>query len=285
MSIDPNRLSGTKNPSEAKTIPTGVYPPGPFSPAGVFSNDAHDNLLKSKGFKAIHYRHALNPIRRTPDEGVLLDKMDMTGYRFYDPKELYIVPQNLSWEDSFMVHGVHGKHTMTINHTGKYTDEAGERVFLRSGDLIVLEGEDTPLVMMEDLIEYPPSGINRLRFPVYAVDYMADSTRRYEEGTDFNVIDGEIIWSPSPLGTSKPGFGQPIRNQPVLGSGTVLSCVYWTKPFLVVIDTPRVFRMVWSNTIANAGETSQAAYLPGSAVVGLSWLHPHAKLNEDLWPS
>lgn len=277
MSKDTNRLTGIKQPSESQSIPTGIYPPGPFAPSGVFSIDAHENLIRSKGFKAYHYRHALNPKRNTVAEGVNLKEMDMTGLVYYDAHELYVAPQNLSWDETYLVHGIHGKHTMTVNHTGRYIDEEGKRVFLRSGDLIILKDSATSTVMMEDLFAYDPTGIQSLRFPVFAVDYMYDGNKRYEEGVDFNVIDGKIHWT-YPTGQARPTF-DPIKNQ-----GTVFSCVYWTRPFFVVVDTPRIFRMAWANDIAYAGAPAEATYYPGSAILAMAWLIPSAKFDNIVWP-
>jgi hypothetical protein len=277
MSLNPNELKGVKSPSESRSFPTGIYPMGEIAPSGIFSIDAHENLIRSKGFKAKHFRHAYNPIRSTPAEGVDLKEMDLTGFNYYDPHDLYIAPQNLKWDDVYLVHGVFGKHTMVINHSGKYIDEPEKRVFLRTGDIITFSDDATTTVMMEDLFSYDVSGVQKLRFPVFSVDYLADSSRRYEEDVDFSVTNGTIVWNKA--NCKGPSF-DPFKNQ-----GTTFSCVYWSKPYFVVVDTPRVFRISWANDFANAGLDADATYFPGSAVLAMAWLHPTAKINNIIWPS
>jgi hypothetical protein len=268
-------MSGIKLPQESKNIPGGIYPAGAYTPSGIFSLDAHENLIRSKGFRALHFRHALNPARATPEEGVDLKNMDMTGYTFYDQREVYIAPQNLNWQESYMVYGTYGKHTMVCNHTGRYTDDPNTRVYLRPGDLVAFKDSGTTTVMMKELLASTMSGTMRPRFPVFSVDYLASSNKRYEEGSDFSVVNGEIVWN--------PGINPPFdvsKNQ-----GTVLSCVYWTRPLFVVVDTPKLFRMSWANEYAEAYKEADATYFPGSVVLSMAWLHPSAKFDNIIWPS
>lgn len=274
--MNPSLMNGIKLPQESNSVPGGIYPAGSYAPSGVFSLDAHENLIRSKGFKAIHFRHALNPSRSTPDEGVNLDTMDMTGLTFYDQREMYIAPQNINWQESYMVYGTYGKHTMVCNHTGRYTDDPNVRVYFRPGDLVAFKDSGTTTVMMKELMATTVSGVMRPRFPVYSVDYLASANKRYEEGPDFTVVNGEIVWNP---GADVPPFDV-SRNQ-----GAVLSCVYWTRPLFVVVDTPKLFRMSWANEYAEAYRESEATYFPGNVVLSMAWLHPSAKFDNIIWPT
>lgn len=259
-----------KNPNEFSGFPTGVYPMGAITPAGVFSHDAHENLIKSKGFKAVHYRHALNPKRSTPNEGVDLNSTDLSGYNWYDPHEIYLVPQSLGWEDLYTVQGIFGKHTMTVNYTGYYNDIPDKRTYLRPDDILISVDENVGTVLCEDLVEWKPALPIKCKFPVLTVDYIADGDNRYEPGNDFTIgSDGLIYWKNNLALTPK------IDSR--LGKGVPLTIVYWTKPYYVVVATPRVFRMAYNNTYANAGLPADLVYYPGLAVIQMAWMNPAFK--------
>lgn len=265
----PNGLLGGKNPSDFPNVPVGQHPYGPAAPYGIFSDDAHENLIKSKGFKALHYKHALNPNRETVAEAVDLKNNTTSGYVFYDPAEIWIVPQNIGWQDTFIMQGVHGTHSISLNHTGY--DSNGQRVFIRVGDIIVVQDEIS--VLVEELFEFKQQTGQRLKFPIIEVDYLADGNgRRYEQGVDFVVNQGIINWVNPPTWNAKFNRGQ------------VLSAVYWTKPRFNVTATPKVFRMVWSNPSGNDRLPASATYLPGNCVVQMSWLSPD-KIDDNVgWP-
>jgi hypothetical protein len=214
----------------------------------------------------MHYRHALNPKRTTPNEGVDLSRVDLSGYNYYDPHELYIVPQSLGWDDIYTVQGIFGKHTLTANYTGYYEDEPEKRTFLRPDDIILSVDENVGTVLCEDLVEWKPSLPIKCKFPVLAVDYIADGDNRYEIDNDFLIgSDGLIYWKNTSV---IPKFDSRINK------GMPLSVVYWTRPYYIVMATPRVFRMAYNNTYANAGLPADLVYYPGLAVLQMMWLSP-----------
>jgi hypothetical protein len=271
---NPNLIDETKLPSESKTVYGGKYHMGPFSPAGYFSEEAHENLLKHKGFRAIHYKHALNPARETPSEAMDPNKMDLSGFVYYDPQEFYITPQGIRWEDLLLVQNMHGKNTLTVNYTGKY-EGTQSRVFLRKGDIVVAKEPSLGTVLVNEFLEYAPGVPQKLKFPVYSVDYMASSTSRFEETSDFICQDGLLYW----LDTGrKPKFDAAKQR------GEVLSVVYWTIPCFVVVDTPRIFRTVWANEFADTRQQGKAIYLPGSAILMMSWLQTQISIDHIIWP-
>jgi hypothetical protein len=272
---NPNTIDEIKTTNEAQTIYGGHYPMGPYSPAGCFSEQAHENLLRSKGFKAIHYKHALNPARETPAEGVDMSKMDYSGFVYYDPQEFYVTPQGIRWEDLLLMQNAHGKNTLTVNHTGKYNG-TDSRVYLRKGDIIVASHEAFGTVLVTELVEYKLGQPLRLKFPSYAVDYLAADGTRYEQNSDFICQDGLVYW----LDTGRKPRFDAAKNR-----GEVLSIVYWTQPVFVVVDTPRIFRTVWANEFADTRRPQQAIYLPGSAVLMMSWMQPQIKIDGHImWP-
>lgn len=275
MAVNPNKMFGEKESGEALIIPTDAqYRFGPYSPGGVFSDFTHENLLKSKGFKSVHYKHALNPNRETPEGGVNVDATDNTGMQFFDPKPLYIVPQNINWQEQYFVQGLHGSHTFVANHTGYYTNTE-ERVYLRPNDIIVFEDIDHGLVLTQQLVAYDPTAPLKLKFPALKVEYMVDDATRYEENSDFCLSCGLIYWTEN---GNKPSYDANKKR------GKTVSIVYWTKPVFVVKATPRIFRTVWSNAFAQPTVEATATYLPGSAVLSMSWLTPEVIGDNIIWP-
>lgn len=271
----PNFLTGTKVPQEYKGLPGGIHPYGPAVPGGIFSTDAHDNLVRSKGFKATHWRHALVASRETPAAGVFLDTpTDIPGYNLYDPRPFYIAVQQLNWQDQYIIQGVHGSHAIsTVNYTTYYEEDRPDkdRVYLRKNDIVTIENDVT--VLTQELFEYKPNGLQRLKFPIIDVDYLADGrNNRYEQGIDFVITDNMIEW---------------IGNKPLWdagkGRGDSLSIVYWTKPYFSVLTTPRVFRTVFSNEFGNDSKPSFPTYVAGSAVLKMLWIDSSG-IDLPEWP-
>jgi hypothetical protein len=216
----------------------------------------------------------LNPARETPAEGADLSKMDLSGFVYYDPQEFYVTPQGIRWEDLLLMQGLHGKNTLTVNYTNKY-EGTTNRTFLRKGDIIVAKESSVGTVMITELVEYKAGVPLKVKFPAYAVDYMASGSTRFEESSDFVCQDGLIYWLD---GGRKPNFDA-SKNR-----GEVLSLVYWTPPCFVVVDTPRIFRTVWANEFADTRQTGNAIYLPGSAVLMMSWLQTQIAIDHIVWP-
>jgi hypothetical protein len=274
--LPPNFLSGTKQPTDGNFLPIGSHPFGSYSPHGVFPTDSHNNLIRAKGFKATHYRHALNPDRETVVGGVNLENPpDANVFKLYDPRTLYIVPQQMNWSDQYVLYGVYGSHTVgAVNFTGYYEDEPHTRVYLSKHDVLVIE--DSVTVQVREIFEYKPTGPARLKFPIVNVDHLSDKNdKRYEADRDFTIVDGMIEWT----GSDKPTWD--TKNS----RGEVLSIVYWTKPVYSVMETPRVFRMVHSNATGDDRLPSDATYMSGSAVVRMLWLDNVGNLLIPGWPN
>lgn len=275
--VPPNFLTGTKTPSEQPQISAGFHPYGAATPAGIFSTDVHDNLIKSKGHKSTHYRHALDPNRQAIDGGANISQApDVGAVNLYDPRPFYVAIQQLNWQDRYIIQGVHSDMTvMTVNYTTYYETqvEPRERVFLRKNDIITVDSGHT--VLVPQLFEYKPAGPQRMKFPIVDVDYLVDGNRnRYEKDIDFIIKDGLLEW----VGTKRPLWYADK------GMGEVLSINYWTKPVFSVVSTNRVFREVFTNPSGNAAQPSDATYISGSAVVQALWIDTHLQPNLPDWP-
>jgi hypothetical protein len=239
------------------TIP-GLAPVAAFNPAQV------ESLLKTKGIRALHYKHAPNPDRETLQGGVNPNtNAAKHTWKFYSVRQMRCVPQQFRLEDRLNVQGIWGMASCLLNVAGHYDDGDKEHVFLRPFDIVVLDSmpDGTGITTMTDqLAEFNPNGPMRLNFRVEAVDHLSDKTREYVNGQDFAVIDGKIHWLD---GGFRPRFHD--------GKGTILSVVYWTKPVYIVQNMPHSIRITPGNPTGDGGLPRQAQYAPQLAVAKQAW--------------
>lgn len=273
--IPPKFLTQSKSPSDQLQIPAGRHPFGPYAPAGIFSEEVHDNLIRTKGFRSIHWRHALNPNRKALEGGVdLTDQNDVGAMNMYDPREFYVAIQQIGWQDQYIIQGIHGSsNIMSVNYTTYYEGEEKERVFLRKHDIIAINSGH--VVLVGQLFEYKPAGPQRLKFPIKEVDYLSDGQKvRYESGVDFIISEGMLEW----IGDKRPSWDAQA------GRGAILSINYWTTPFFSVVETPRVMREVFANASGDPSKQSQGTYISGSAILKAVWLDDAFQADLPDWP-
>lgn len=257
--------------SDTNTTP-GLVSLGSFpskAPVSVFNGQALDNLIKTKGFEAFHFKSAPSPDRYQMDAPV--DPSTQAAYQgriYYDVRPLKNVPQNFQINDRLNVQGIYGVHSVIFNVSGTYEDDREETIVqIKVNDLIMFN--ETITVPSEQLFEYNPTGPNRLWFKVLGVDYLADNEIIYEEHTDFSIIDGEIYWLP---GGTKPHFAN--------GKGAVLTCVYYSNPVYVVTSLPHGVRIIPSNAAGNAAFPREAFYAPQLVVASkLTYMQPNNILD------
>lgn len=274
--IPPNFLTAQKLATDAQQIAVGHHSFGAFAPAGIFSTDAHNNLIRTKGHKATHWRHALNPARKTVEAGVSLNTpTDSGAMLLYDAREFYVAIQSISWNDQYIMQGIHGSNTIqSVNYTTYYEiPEQTQRVYLRKFDIIKINTGHT--VMVSELVEYKPNGPSKLKFPIVDIEYLVDSQKtRYEQGTDFQITSGMLEW----IGTRRPLWD--AQNS----RGAVLSINYFAEPYYSVLETPRAFREVSTNSLGNAALPAEATYISGQAVLKALWLDDGFVTDLPDWP-
>jgi hypothetical protein len=255
-----NKPNYIKLPTDQNQTANGYFPTGITGPAGAFSTEGVEQLIKGKGFLVKHYKYALSPNRTSMEGGVdISSEIGKKSFNYYDPHDLYVDIQQLSWTDTYMQQGIYSNFQVaTLNYCAAYEDAKDMRSFLRVNDILVAMNDIT--VMSEQLIEYNGRTHLRLMLPITSVDYLADSTRRYYQDTDFTICDGQIEWIE---GGIRPSFAN--------GKGAILSVVYWTKPYFQVVGTPRCFRAVFTNQLGNANQPTDLTYFPGNAVVKMLW--------------
>jgi hypothetical protein len=116
-------------------------------------------------------------------------------------------------------------------------------------------------VEMRQRFEYNPNGPMKLNYRVEGVKYLADSVRRYEEGQDFAVVNGQILWLAA---GRRPSFAN--------GKGAVMSIVYYMKPVYIVKNVPHSVRILPSNETGHGGLPREAMYAPQLLIAQQSWI-------------
>lgn len=227
----------------------GLAPVAAFNPAQIA------NLLKTKGLRALHYKHAPNPDRETFAGGVNPNtNAAKHGWKFYSVRPLRAVPQQFKLEDRLNVQGIWGMGSVLLNVSGHYDDGCQEHSFFRPWDIVVLDRtpDGTQITTMTDqLVEFNPNGPLKLNFRVEGVDHLSDKNREYVADQDFSICDGKIKWLD---GGARPSFHD--------GKGDILAVVYFTKPIYIVQNVPHSLRITPGNDTGNGALPRQAAYAP-----------------------
>lgn len=244
----------TRPPIDDKNSKPGLVGIGPIpsrAPVAAFNIAGIEDLLQTKAFEAYHYRHAPNPDRASLHAPVDPNTQSAhRGVRYYSVRPLGVVPTSFKLEERLQVQGVWGMGTVIFNVTGQYNDDAPEKtVYIRERDLIVLN--PTITMMTQQLFEFNPTGPQRLNYRVKGVDYLADDTNIYQEGRDFSLVNGEIVWTETGY---KPRF--------VNGQGAVLTCVYYMTPIYIVQNLPHSLRIIPSNSTGHGALPREAVYAP-----------------------
>ena len=232
-------------------LPLGALPPK--AAVAAFNSTASNSLIETKGMPFIHYMSAPLPDRNSfgapPNPNT---QGAYTGRIYYDSRPLVCVPTNIHLEQRLQVQGLYGDHSAVLNPNGEYSDSrpgSDNNVYIRHNDLLVPDFGMT--IPAEQLIEYNPTGPQRLNFNVVGVQYLADSELIYEENTDFAIVDGMIVW----LATgSKPAFNN--------GQGAVLTCIYFTVPIFCVVDIPHALRVLPANPEGSGAIPRKTTYFP-----------------------
>lgn len=244
----------SRPPLDDKNNKEGLVDLGPipgFAPVASFNIDGIENLLQTKSFVALHYRHALNPDRESLNGPVDPNTQAAhRGVQYYSVRPLGIVPQQFKIEDRLTAQGLWGVGSVLINVTGQYLDEGvDKKTHIRPRDLIYMP---TLTDITEQLFEYNPTGPQRLNYQIKGVDYLVDGERNiYQEGRDFIIKNGMLEWT-------KDGLKPKFKN----GKGDILTCVYYYSPLYVVVNLPHSLRVIPSNEFGHAALPREATYAP-----------------------
>jgi hypothetical protein len=223
------------------------------APVAAFNPDLTNSLLNTKSFAALHYRHAPSPDRHSLAEGLNLNTSSATGTAviYYSVRTLGIVPQSFKLEDRLTVQGVFNTGSVIINVTGHYWDGDQGAVFVRPRDLIVMP---SLTAMTSQLIEFNPTGPQRLHYKARGVDLLMDGDGTiYKEGLDFTINDGMLVWVNEPTAQ---------RPKMVNGRGDILTVVYYYTPIYIVENIPHQLRVLPANHAGSGAMPREATYFP-----------------------
>lgn len=244
----------------------GLGPIPSAAPVAAFNPAQIESLLVTKGFNALHFKHALNPDMENIN-GVVNPNTQAAqwGVRFFEVRPLKLVPQNFALQHQLTVQGIWGLNTVLLNITGYYTDfdRDGKKqlVYAAPDDLIMITTRPdggAVTVEMRQRFQYNPTGPMKLNYRVESVYYLADRERRYEQDQDFAIVDGKIVWLPA---GRKPTSG----NQ-------VMTIVYYIKPVYIVKNVPHNVRLLPGNAIGHGGLPREATYAPQLLIAQQSWI-------------
>lgn len=252
-------------PLKDKNSTTGLIGLGNIpglSPVASFNIDQINNLLDTKGFRAWHYKHCLNPKQETIEGPV--DPNKQASYEaviYYSVRAIKVVPQQFKVEDNLTIQGIWGQGTTMFNVSGQYLDGDKSKVHVSENDLIVFDSNMTDLVRQK--FEFNPTGPQRLHYKALGVEFLMDSRGNiYNEGSDFVLVNGQINWLKN---GKKPNF----KN----GKGEILSIVYWYNPVYIVVDRLHSLRVIPSNKAGSGSLPRDKVYAPQLLIVRPSTLY------------
>jgi len=238
----------------------GIGPIPSEAPVASFNLDQIESLIKTKGIVAYHYKHALNPDKSTVELGTNINtQASVRGVRYYSVREFRVVPTSFKLDHQLQVKGLYDIHSTVLNVSGNYYDGEKEHVYMRPRDLVVLN--PTITVMVDQIVEYNPTGPLSLNYKVRGVDYLSSATREYKQDVDFTLINGKVVWADK---GARPSFNN--------GKGEVLSIVYWATPIYIIQMLPHVFRVLPDNEIGHGALPRSARYAPQLAIATQSHL-------------
>jgi hypothetical protein len=131
--------------------------------------------------------------------------------------------------------------TVQITVPRFYTNDRTREVVISVLDRLYLKqttNQEHPInVIAAQLFEHNTSGMDRVKYPINAVELIVDSHgKRYYQGDDFDVSNGQIAWR----GTKQPGM------DPETGKGEVCSIRYRYTPYWYVSNLMHEIRVVRS---------------------------------------
>lgn len=232
-------MSNQKKPDQIyPSAPTSTPSPMPnYIPDPSMRGESWDQLLKNRGIRFIHRKATPCPnMTRVYDNNhdPNCPVCDGQGIVYYEEKEIWGVFQSNSLEKTFEMQGIWEIGTAVVTLPTEYAD--GQQAEFNRFDQLVIPDFTT---RMWELKEYEPRLNNQqqFRYPVFNVDFLGSVVnnvlKKYEEGVDFNVVDGNIEW----VAGKQPTYD--AANQ----RGEVLSVQYFANPVYNVLQHLRELRI------------------------------------------
>lgn len=199
--------------------------------------DAFDQQLKNRGIRFIHKRATPCPNLRNLEDNTHSPNCpicDGSGILRYKQREIVGVFQGNSLQRLFEQQGIWEVGTATITMPTQYED--GTQADFNTFDHLIIPDFE---IRTWELKEYEPRADNRqrVRYPITGIDHMSSvengELRVYEEGVDYNLVDGEIEW----ISGKEPAYDN------INERGTVLTISYFCNPVYSVLQSMRELRV------------------------------------------
>lgn len=212
---------------------------GPFFPGLLpdpsIRGDAFDQLINNRGIRFIHKiaapcpnMNSLNDNNHDPE----CPFCDQSQILYVQEKEIWGVLSSNSLEKLYEIQGVWEVGTAVITFPTEYPD--GEQADFNVFDQLMCPDFQ---VRLSDLREYDGLPTTGSKYPIVRIVNMTSISdgvlKEYEEGVDFNLVDGKIEWV----------SGQEPNYDDMNDIGEVLSITYVANPVYNVLQTLHELRV------------------------------------------
>lgn len=210
-----------------KEKPDGVYTTDLPNNHVSFDVDAFDQAIRSQGVTFVHWRAMRCPVG-------MIDQYDSrrphddhsgcsNGFIYTVAGKITCLFTGNGTGSNPMEMGIMDGSTVSVT-LPRFYDGGQDAVYIAPYDRLYLD-EDRITVVNWQLFEAHASGRDKLNFPVAKVQDLLDSRNsRYQEGADFEVQGGQIVWT----GSNRPGLDLET------GKGRVCAIRYLYRPYWYV---------------------------------------------------
>lgn len=207
------------------------------SQAVSFDPEAFDDFIASHGIEFVHWRAMPCPVGMVDPDDIMRRPHDhhqncSNGNVYTRVGEFTTSFISNSSDFKLIDPGLLDGSTVTICVPRFYDDPEGQPVSVSTLDRVYLKQEEIT-VTTKHVFAHHTTGRDRLQFPVVRVlDLMDSNGVRYQQGVDFEVVGGQLVW-----GDRRPGVDSKTNK------GLVCSAVYSYRPFWYVKSLPHEVRV------------------------------------------
>ncbi|MCK5610584.1 hypothetical protein KAR91_52410 [Candidatus Pacearchaeota archaeon] len=218
-------------PNQPYTNPENSYqsPMPNYIPDVSIRGESWDQLVQNRGIRFIHKVAAPCPNMKS-----LVDNnhdpecpfCDGSQILYVQEKEIFGTFSSNTLEKMFEIQGVWEIGTAVITFPTEFEDGT-------QADFNIFDKLACPdfQIRLSDLKEYNGSGTTGTKYPVINVldmtSIVADAVKKYVQGVDFNIVDGDIVW----VAGKEPAYDN------LEEMGEVLSITYSANPVYNVMQT------------------------------------------------
>jgi len=224
----------------------------PYDPLN-FDSVAFNNFISANGVAFDHYKAVLCPLGKV-DDGMRSPHHPpghcSNGYIYKFAGVVTASFTNNAVTTQLSDIGLLDGSVVQVTFPQKY-DDSDKQVIVQTFDRFYIK--DLAIVVpTSQLVEAHVTGTDRLNFKAEYVEYLMDSRgNEYFEGSDFQVMDGSIVWT----GSNRPLFDADLNK------GTMYSVRYAYTPFFYVsrlMHEVRIFHT--TDFMTNARKVVRAPY-------------------------